>query len=42
MYVVAITGGIATGKSTVTRFLLELGYPVIDLDHVARLSLIHI
>ena len=36
MYVVAITGGIATGKSTVTRFLLELGYPVIDLDYVAR------
>lgn len=36
MYVVAITGGIATGKSTVTRFLLELGYPVIDLDQVAR------
>jgi len=34
--VVGLTGGIATGKSTVGRRLAELGLPVIDADQVAR------
>jgi dephospho-CoA kinase len=33
---IGLTGGIATGKSTVTRVLLERGYPVIDADLLAR------
>ena len=36
MIVVGLTGGIATGKSTVGRILRELGVPVIDADVVAR------
>jgi dephospho-CoA kinase len=31
-----VTGGIATGKSTVVRMLHELGAPVIDFDLLAR------
>ncbi|MHB1501470.1 MAG: dephospho-CoA kinase [Candidatus Dormibacteria bacterium] len=34
--VVALTGGIATGKSTVAAVLAELGATVIDADHLAR------
>ncbi len=33
---VGLTGGIATGKSTVTDLLRQLGYNVIDADVVAR------
>lgn len=33
---VALTGGIASGKSTVARRLAELGAVVIDADHLAR------
>jgi dephospho-CoA kinase len=33
---IGITGGIGSGKSTVTRYLRELGYPVIDADALAR------
>lgn len=33
---VGLTGGIATGKSTVTDLLRQLGYSVIDADIVAR------
>lgn len=33
---VALTGGIASGKSTVARLFAEQGVPVIDLDQVAR------
>jgi dephospho-CoA kinase len=36
MTVVGLTGGIATGKSTVARRLVALGIPVIDADQVAR------
>ncbi len=36
MKVVGLTGGIATGKSTVGRRLVALGWPVIDADQVAR------
>ncbi|HEM6111808.1 TPA: dephospho-CoA kinase [Streptococcus suis] len=34
--VIGITGGIASGKSTVTAFLREQGYPVIDADAVVH------
>lgn len=33
---IGITGGIATGKSTVTQYLRSKGYPVIDVDQGAR------
>lgn len=34
--VVALTGGIATGKSTVARILTELGAVTVDADELAR------
>lgn len=36
MYLVAVTGGIGSGKSTVTARFAERGCPVIDADRVAR------
>src|SRR5690554_2698372 len=33
-YVLAITGGIATGKSTVSQYLKRLGFVVIDADSI--------
>lgn len=33
---VGLTGGIASGKSTVARYFEELGVPLIDADQVAR------
>lgn len=36
LYVIGLTGGIATGKSTVSRMLRELGAIVIDADEVSR------
>lgn len=36
MKVVGLTGGIATGKSTVSRMLMQRGIPVIDADAIAR------
>ncbi len=36
MRVIGITGGIASGKSTVTNILREYGYVVIDADVIAR------
>ena len=33
---IALTGGIASGKSAVAQFFAELGVPVIDADLVAR------
>lgn len=34
--IIGITGGIATGKSTVSHYLLSLGYQVIDCDLLTR------
>jgi dephospho-CoA kinase len=33
---IGLTGGIASGKSTVSRMIMEMGIPVIDADQVAR------
>ena len=34
--IIGLTGGIASGKSTVARHLAELGVPVVDADRLAR------
>ena len=36
MRVVGLTGGIASGKSTVARMLAEMGAQIVDADQVAR------
>ncbi|KAK9729058.1 Dephospho-CoA kinase cab5 [Basidiobolus ranarum] len=36
MKIVGLTGGISTGKSTVSRILSDAGYPIIDADLIAR------
>lgn len=36
--VIGITGGIATGKSTVTNYLKQLGYEIIDADEIVKNS----
>ena len=36
MYAVGLTGGIASGKSTISRLFAELGVPVIDTDVISR------
>lgn len=36
MALIAITGGIGSGKSTVSKMLMEQGYPLIDTDQIAR------
>ena len=36
MFLVGLTGGIATGKSTVSQMLVDLGCPLLDADLVAR------
>lgn len=38
MFLVGLTGGIATGKSLVASFFKESGIPVIDADLIARQS----
>ncbi|MGK7377977.1 dephospho-CoA kinase [Planococcus sp. 1R117A] len=35
--IIGLTGSIASGKSTVSEMLKELGYPIVDADKVARL-----
>jgi len=39
MKILGITGGVATGKSTVTQMLSELGAPTISADAIARIQL---
>ncbi|MCL6432106.1 MAG: dephospho-CoA kinase [Anaerolineae bacterium] len=39
MYVIGLTGNIATGKSTVARILADLGALVIDADRVAHATM---
>lgn len=34
--IIGITGGIASGKSTVSNYLIRCGYSVVDADQVAR------
>lgn len=36
MFTVALTGGIASGKSTVARYFAELGASIIDADQIGR------
>lgn len=36
MYLIGLTGGIASGKSTVSRMLSELGACIIDVDKLSR------
>ena len=36
MMVIGITGGIGTGKSTASRYLVEKGFAVIDADQIGR------
>jgi dephospho-CoA kinase len=36
MILIGLTGGVATGKSTVGMMFAELGVPVIDADLMAR------
>ena len=36
MLTIGLTGGIASGKSTVSRRLMELGATVVDADAIAR------
>ncbi len=36
MKVIGITGGIGSGKSTATKYLVEKGYTVLDADKIAR------
>lgn len=36
MTVIGLTGGIGTGKSTVTEYLISKGFPVIDADYISR------
>lgn len=36
MIIIGLTGGIATGKSTVSRHIKELGIDVIDADEISR------
>lgn len=36
MYLIGLTGGIASGKSTVSKYLKELGAEIIDGDIIAR------
>ena len=36
MKVIGLTGGIGSGKTTVSNYLIKLGYHVLDADLIAR------
>jgi dephospho-CoA kinase len=36
MYRIGLTGGIGSGKSTISAYLKELGFQIVDADQVAR------
>ena len=36
MYRIGLTGGIGSGKSTISSYLKELGFQIVDADQVAR------
>lgn len=36
MFLVGLTGGIASGKSTVATMIADFGIPIIDADKIAR------
>ncbi|WP_262494644.1 dephospho-CoA kinase [Aureicoccus marinus] len=40
MYIIGLTGGIGSGKSTIAHFFKELGVPVYDSDAEAK-ALMH-
>ncbi|MGC9351254.1 MAG: dephospho-CoA kinase, partial [Sulfurovum sp.] len=35
-YAIVLTGGIATGKSTVSKIFAEYGFEIIDADEIAH------
>lgn len=35
-FILGLTGGIATGKSTVSRYFADMGIPIVDADLIAR------
>jgi dephospho-CoA kinase len=37
LLLLALTGGIASGKTTVANMLAQWGAPLVDLDHIARI-----
>ncbi|MEK7354744.1 MAG: dephospho-CoA kinase, partial [Chloroflexota bacterium] len=39
MKVIGLTGGIGSGKSTVSQYLAELGAPIVDADKVGHEAL---
>ena len=41
MYIIGLTGGIGSGKSTIARFFQELGVPVYDSDAEAKALMHH-
>ena len=36
MKIIGLTGGIGSGKSTVTDYLVSMGFPVLDADKISR------
>ena len=38
MILIGLTGGIACGKSTVSKIFIENGVPVVDADSISRLG----
>ena len=36
MRVIGLTGSIACGKSTISRYLVSCGFPVVDGDQLSR------